>query len=123
MGSQQSDLAGRRVLVIEDETLVSMLLQDMLEDIGCEVVGSATRLNEAMEKATSLSFDIAILDANLNGERTFPIADLLTERGVGFVFATGYGAASLPSSLGKAPVLQKPFDQGELERAMRSALT
>jgi CheY-like chemotaxis protein len=123
MQSDECHLAGRRVLVVEDEAMVTMLLREMLEDIGCEVVGSASRLNDAVEKARSLSFDLAILDVNLNGERTFQIADLLAERGVGFVFATGYGGGSVPASFGKRPVLQKPFHQEDLERAMRAALT
>jgi DNA-binding response OmpR family regulator len=123
MGSEASDLAGRRVLVIEDETMVAMLLQDMLADIGCEVIGSASRFNDAIEKAKSLTFDLAILDVNLNGQRTFPIADVLADRGVSFLFATGYGAGSLPATYDKAAILQKPFQLRELERAMRAALT
>ena len=122
MTSAAHDLAGRRVLVIEDESMVMMLLQDMLEDIGCVVVGSASRIAEATEKAGSLAFDVAILDVNLNGERTFPIGAMLAERGVGFVFATGYGTASLPPGFAGTPVLQKPFQQQDLERALRAAL-
>jgi CheY-like chemotaxis protein len=122
MVSKSGDLAGRRVLVVEDESMVMMLLQDMLGDIGCEVIGCASRFTDAMEKARSLTFDVAILDVNLNGERTFPIAEVLAARGVGFVFATGYGASSLPASFAKTPVLQKPFHQQELEHALRLAL-
>jgi CheY-like chemotaxis protein len=116
------DLAGCRVLVVEDESMVMMLLQDMLEDIGCIVAGSASRIAEATEKARSLAFDVAILDVNLNGERTFPVGAMLAERGVGFVFATGYGTASLPPGFAATPVLQKPFQQQDLERALRAAL-
>jgi len=120
--SMAGDLAGRRVLVVEDESMVMMLLQDMLADIGCEVTGCASRFSDAMEKARSLTFDVAILDVNLNGERTYPIAEILAARGISFVFATGYGAGSLPASFAKTPVLQKPFHQQELEHAMRMAL-
>jgi CheY-like chemotaxis protein len=116
------DLAGRRVLVIEDESMVMMLLRDMLEDIGCVVAGSASRIEEATEKASSLACDVAILDVNLNGTRTFPIAEVLAQRGIGFVFATGYGTASMPSAFAGIPVLQKPFAQQDLERALRAAL-
>src|SRR5262245_2169286 len=77
MTSAAHDLAGWHVLFIEDESMVMMLLQDMLEDIGCVIVDSASRLEEALAKAKSLTFDVAILDVNLNGERTFPIADVL----------------------------------------------
>lgn len=122
LDTRDNNLAGRRVLVIEDESMVSMLLQDTLADMGCEVIGVASRFNDAIEKAKSLSFDVAILDVNLNGAHTFPIAEMLAERGRAFVFATGYGAASLPASLHRAPVLQKPFHQRDLERALRAAL-
>src|SRR5689334_1216651 len=102
-----SSLVGRRVLVVEDESLVTMLLQDTLADIGCEVVGSASRFNDAVAKASSLDFDIAILDVNLNGDQTFPIAEALVQRGAAFVFATGYGERSVPRDLHNVPILQK----------------
>jgi CheY-like chemotaxis protein len=117
-----SNLAGLRVLVIEDESMVAMLLQDMLAEIGCEVIGVVSRFNDAVEKAKSLAFDIAVLDINLNGRYTFPIADLLAERGVAFVVATGYGTTSLPESVQRVPILPKPFRQRDLKRALRAAL-
>lgn len=100
-----------------------MLLQDILDDIGCEVVGTASRFDEADEKAKSLTFDVAILDVNLNGRQTFPIAEALAERRRPFVFATGYGAASLPEPLQNTPILQKPFQRRDLELALRAAMT
>ena len=121
--AQASGLAGRRVLVIEDESMVTMLLQDFLEDIGCEVAGVASRLKEAREKIDTLAFDVAILDVNLNGDQTFPLADTLLARGQPIVFATGYGATTLPPRLRALPVLQKPFQQDDLERALRAALS
>ena len=111
-----------RVLVIEDEAMVAMLIQDTLADIGCEVIGIASRFNEAIEKVKSLAFDMAILDLNLNGRQALPIADSLAERGIAFVVATGYGAMNLSESLQRAPILQKPFRQRDLERALRVAL-
>ena len=117
-----TDLVGLRVLVIEDESMVAMLIQDTLAEIGCEVIGIASRFNEAVEKAKSLAFDIAILDINLNGRHTFTIADLLAERGVAFTVATGYGATGLPASLQRVPILEKPFRKRDLERALRAAL-
>jgi CheY-like chemotaxis protein len=99
-----------------------MLIQDMLTDIGCEIAGLASRFNAAIEKAKSLRFDVAILDINLNGDRTFPIADALVKRGLPFIFATGYGAGGLPTPLQETPVLHKPFERRDLERALRSAL-
>jgi len=117
-----SDLSGRRVFVVEDESLVTMLIEDTLADIGCEIAGLASRFNDAMEKAQSLAFDVAILDVNLNGQHTFPIAMALTERGLPFVFATGYGVSKLPTAFQAIPVLQKPFQQRALEQALRTVL-
>ena len=115
-------LAGRRVLVVEDESMVTMLLQDFLEDLGCEVAGIASRLKEALEKIDALTFDVAILDVNLNGQQTLPVAQALLERGRAIVFATGYAATSVPPELRAVPILQKPFQQQDLERALRAAL-
>jgi CheY-like chemotaxis protein len=109
-------LIGRRVFVVEDEALVSMLIQDMLVDIGCEIAGLASRFDDALSKAGTLSFDIALLDVNLAGDQTFPIAEALSLRGVPFVFATGYGIASLPASLQDRPNVNK------LEKALVEAL-
>ena len=117
-----SELAGRRVLVIEDESFVLMLLEDTLAEIGCEVAGTASRVAEALDKVGSLSFDLAILDVNLNGSQTLEVAARLAQAGVPFVFATGYGAASLLSHFEGVPILQKPFQQSDLEQALRAAL-
>lgn len=122
MTGKGGDLAGRRVFVIEDESLVRMFIEDMLSDIGCEIVGTASRFDEAVSKANGLSFDVAILDVNLNGQPAFPIAKALSERGVPFVWATGYGSGGLPPTHQKAPILHKPFQQSDLERALRAAL-
>lgn len=122
MEARDTTLVGRRVLLIEDESLVTMLLEDTLADMGWEVVGVASRFQDAMEKAQSQSFDIAILDVNLNGQQSFPVAEILFNREIPFVFATGYGAASLPASLQRVPVVHKPFQHWELERALRAAV-
>jgi CheY-like chemotaxis protein len=116
------DLTGTRVLIVEDESLVIMLIEDALGDLGCEVAGTAARFDEALEKARTLAFDVAILDVNLDGRRTYPIAELLAGRGLAVVFATGYGTENLPGSVATAPVLQKPFQPRDLERALRTAL-
>jgi DNA-binding response OmpR family regulator len=115
-------LAGQRVLVIEDEALVAALIENMLVENGCDVVGIACRLNDALEKAHSLSFDVAIVDMNLNGEQSLPVAELLAQRGAAFVLATGYGANSLSGLFPGVPILQKPFRQHDLERVIREAL-
>lgn len=118
-----SDLSGRRVLVVEDEARIAMLIRDTLEDLGCQVVGIASRLEEARAKVASMEFDAALLDVNLNGEPSYPLADELASRGIPFVLATGYGASRIPPDHKDAPVLQKPFLRAELERALRVALT
>jgi len=115
-------IEGARIFVVEDESVITMLLQDMFDELHCEVVSLASRFQDALDKANTLSFEVAILDVNLNGQRTFPIAEALKARGVPFIFATGYGAAAVPENFRTAPVLQKPFRIADLERAVRSAL-
>lgn len=117
-----SDLRGRRVLVVEDESMVTMLMRDFLDDIGCAVAGVAARLEEANDTAGALAFDVAILDVNLNGQQTFTLARAILAQGRAVVFSTGYGAGTLPPDLRHVPTLQKPFLQQDLERALRAAL-
>ena len=93
--SDLADLNGLRVLVVEDEMMVSMLIEDMLSDLGCAVVGPASRLDEAIALVNSSTIDCAVLDVNLGGQPIFPVADLLREKGAPFAFATGYGDAGL----------------------------
>ena len=98
--------------------LVSMLLEDMLADFGCSVVGPVPSLSEAMSLAKEAAIDAAVLDVNLGGDPIFPVADALKARGVPFVFASGYGRGGLSDAHRDAPVLQKPFRQADLERAL-----
>ncbi len=111
-------LEGLRVLVVEDEMMVSMLIEDMLSELGCLVVGPASRLDEAMQLARTADIDCAVLDVNLGGQPIFPLADLLRERGRPFAFATGYGDAGLREADRGSPVLQKPFREGDLARVL-----
>ena len=106
----------RRALVVEDEVIVGMLLEDMLGELGCEVVAISTHLEEALQLARTLDFDFALLDINLDGKQSFPVADVLRERQVPFLFATGYGAKILKPPYSGTPTLQKPFQLGDLER-------
>lgn len=112
------NLKGLRVLVVEDEMMVSMLIEDMLTDLGCTVIGPASRLDEAVDLAKASEIDCAVLDVNLGGQPIFPLADLLRERGCAFAFATGYGDAGLREIDHGAPVLQKPFREGDLARVL-----
>jgi DNA-binding response OmpR family regulator len=111
-----------RVLVVEDEMMVSMLLEDMLAELGCTPVGPVTSIEPALKLIENAGFDVAILDVNLNGDETYPIADALAAREIPFLFASGYRAVRLRDEYRGIPSLQKPFDQQELERTLAAAL-
>lgn len=112
-----------KVLVVEDEAGVALLLESMLDEIGCEVVACVARLAIGLELARSAAIDLAVLDINLAGEAVFPLADQLVERGIPFIFCTGYGSSTLPADLQDRPVLTKPFTLDRLERAIEAAMT
>lgn len=107
-----------RVLVVEDEMLVSMLVEDMLEDLGHIPIGPAARLDAGVRLANSETLDLAILDINLGGTKSFPIADVLIARGVPVIFATGYGASGLDQRFLSFPVIAKPFSEAVLKNAI-----
>jgi len=111
-------LTGLRVLVVEDEMLVAMLLEDMLSDFGCSIVGPAPTIGEALPLAMEAEIDAAVLDLNLGGQPIFPVADALRARGVPYIFASGYGDSGLSDAHRGAPMLQKPFRQADLEKAL-----
>ena len=113
---------GRRILVVEDEFLIRMLLEDMLTDLGYEIVGVAGRVDEAAELAESKDFDLAILDVNLDGQDVYPVADVIGNRGLPFMFVTGYGGRGLPDNYRNRPTLQKPFQLDELKRMLAQVL-
>ena len=108
-----------RILVVEDEALIAFMVEDMLGDLGHDVVATAMRLSQALEFAETREFDVAILDINLDGEKTFPVADVLIRRGLPFAFATGYGRDGLEGKHQDAAVIRKPFSAEELERTIR----
>ena len=110
--------AKHRVLVVEDEMLIGMLLEDMLTDLGHEVAAIVPRLKEAMAAVDRETYDLAILDVHLHGESAFPVAEALIVKGIPFVFATGYGERGLPENYRGRPVLQKPFAKDDLERVL-----
>lgn len=120
----QESLSGARVLVLEDETLVSMMVEDMLLDLGCEVLGPFAKLDQALEFVgrTDGGIDAALLDVNLGGVRSFPMAEALADKGVPFVFTTGYDESGLPDVWRGRPTLRKPFMMGEMADALRKAL-
>jgi CheY-like chemotaxis protein len=112
----------KRVLVVEDELMIRMLLEDMLGELGYTVAAEATRIDEALEATKNADFDLAILDVNLNGQPISPVADALVARGTPFVFATGYGERGLPELYRDRPTLKKPFQLDGLRQMLQSAL-
>ncbi len=113
----------RRVLVVEDEAMIALLIEDMLIDLGCAVVGPAHGLAEGLALARgSAGVDAALLDVNLNGQSVFELADELRAKGVPMIFSTGYGDLALRDVDKGAPVIHKPFRAHELARALEEAL-
>ncbi len=100
--------------------LIGMLLEDMLAEMGHEVVAVVPRVNEALATVQQEVFDVAILDVHLGGQSAFPVAEALIDRGIPFVFATGYGERGLPEKYRGRPILQKPFAKDDLERILKS---
>ena len=123
MTSEQDSVAGKRVLVVEDELMIRLLLQDMLDDLGHTLAGEAGRIEDALTLAKQGEFDVAILDVNLNGQPISPVVEILVERGVPFVFATGYGQRGVPEAYRKTPTLQKPFQADALAQAIEAVAT
>ena len=117
-GMSGDELQGVRVLVVEDEAAISLLLEDMLLDFGCEVIGPAARLSAALDAVAREQVDLAILDVNVAGEPIYPVAEALAERSIPFVFSTGYGSAGIRDAFRDRPVLQKPFAQHDLKQKL-----
>ena len=111
-------LMAPRVLVVEDEMTVAMLIEDMVSELAYEVAAVVPRLEDAMRLLDSETFDLAMLDVHLNGKTVFPFAAELELREIPFLFATAYGARGIPEEFRSHPVLQKPFGPMELRRAL-----
>lgn len=104
----------QRVLVVEDDMLVAFMIEEYLVDLGCTVTGIEMRLDPALAAAHEGGFDFALLDINLNGEMSWPVAEVLADAGIPFAFATGYRATVLPDRFAAVRVLGKPFGKAEL---------
>jgi len=111
-GTQES--SGLRVLVVEDEMMVALLLEDMIADLGYRVVGPVTRLGKALDVASREAIDVAILDINVDGSEVYPVAEALAARHIPFAFVTGYGREGLREPYRGTPTLAKPFRKGDL---------
>ena len=115
-------LAGRRVLVIEDEMLILMMIEDMLADLGCESVAVASKIGPAISLIEGQEFDTAMLDLNLNGIESYPIADALTVRDVPYFFSTGASLTTVKDGYRNQDVLKKPFTFAQLSAMLSSSL-
>jgi CheY-like chemotaxis protein len=111
-----------RLLIVEDEYLIRLLLEDMLVEFGCSIAAVASNLEDGKKAAQTAQIDLAILDVNIDGEQVFPIADILRGRKLPFVFITGYGARGLPDHYRDAPTLQKPFQMQDLQAILARVL-
>lgn len=114
MLDHSGEMPRQRVLIVEDETIIALLLEQMLENAGFEVVLTARSLPEAIAAAQECDVDAAVLDINLRGQMSYPAAHLLAERGIPFIFVTGYASKDIPPGLGNVPVLQKPYRSNDL---------
>lgn len=115
-------MEGLSILVVEDEAIISLLIEDMLLELGCHTVWHATGLNQALELLRSHRPNAAVLDVNLTGELAYPIASKLEAASVPFIFATGYGRSGIDKEWLSRPVLQKPFEADALEAALIAVL-
>jgi CheY-like chemotaxis protein len=117
-------LRGLRLLLVEDEAIVAMMLEDMLHDLGCVVVGVAGSVLSGLAIADdpTMQLDGAVLDVNLGGEMVYPVAEALRARGVPFIFSTGYAGGGLADDFREAPILAKPYGPHALEAGLKGAL-
>ena len=118
----QAAAGSKRVLIVEDELMIRELLADMLRELGHSIAAEAGHLDEALAAARDADIDVAILDVDLDGQPIFPVADVLSARGIAFGFATGHGEPTLPAKHQERPTLKKPFQLEDLRRALESAL-
>jgi CheY-like chemotaxis protein len=113
-----NDLRGLRILVVEDEYLIADEMRRAFEDAGSEVLGPVPSVEEAIALINQCDIDLALLDVNLGGQPVWPVADALKDRGVHFVFATGYDASALPPRYAGVPRCEKPVDMRRVRRAL-----
>ncbi|WP_322867950.1 response regulator [Aquicoccus sp. G2-2] len=116
-------IRGSKVLVVEDEVLIFMMLEDMLSDLGATVAGHATGVAEGVSLVERGGFDVAILDLNLNGTKVFPVAEALQTRGLPFLFTSGYGSAALDGRFADQTCIDKPYQVADISRALSKALS
>lgn len=121
-GQQANPVAGKRVLIVEDEVFVGLMLREDLQSAGADVTGPLTGVDEALDVLGTETFDAALLDVNLRGEMSFPVADKLMARKVPFVFVTGYGDDAMPRRFKHSARLAKPYDPKSLRDVLARIL-
>ena len=109
VGRGDYPLAGRIILVVEDQMMLLRMMEGMLRDLGCTEISAAETVPEGIAMTNAVDFDAVALDVNLNGTMSFPVADALAAKGVPFMFVTGYGESGIPVDYKDRPVLRKPF--------------
>ena len=114
----QNYRVGRRIVLVEDEALVAIMMLDMLGELGFSVVGPMSNTSTALTAAKQGDFDCAILDLNLGGEISYPVADELAARGLPFIFVTGYDRDGVETRYSSVPLLQKPVDEHSLKTVL-----
>lgn len=115
-------LTGLHVVVVEDETLVALLLEEMLAELGCQVLWTAQRVGKALDLVAQSTPDAGVLDVNIAGDEVYPVAQALAARGIPFVFTTGYGTRGLHDCWRDRPIVQKPFQVEHLSSGLLTAL-
>jgi CheY-like chemotaxis protein len=113
---------GLRIFIVEDEAMIRMMVVDMIEELGHVVAAEAGQIDQALELAQSADFDLAILDVNVNGKIITSVAELIKNRNLPLIFATGYDAAGVPEEFEEYPALQKPFQLEALAASIEEAL-
>ena len=118
--TKPANLAGRRILVVEDDMMIAVIIEEVLQNLGCVVIGPVGKLDTALRLANEEVLDAAILDVTIRGGETFPVAERLQARGVPFALASGYGDWALPEAFQNQARLTKPFTVHELETQVRA---
>lgn len=121
-GTERDETARPRILIVEDEPLIALMLTDMLAELGFQVTASVAQVADALAFLANDRVDIALLDVNIGAQKIDPVADLLAARGTPFIFTTGYGTAGVPANHADRAILQKPFHIDDLAAALRSEL-
>ena len=120
--SATASLAGARALSVEDEAIIAMTAEDLLDQLGCVTVASVSTLAGALAAAERGGFDFVLLDVNLNGAESLPVAALLKKAGLPFIFTTGYGSVVRGEAHADAPLVTKPYRTRDLAAAIAAAL-